>query len=95
MTNKHIGSSFDEFLKEEKVLMESEALALKRVISFELENAIKEKKITKAETARRMHTSRMAFDRLLDPNNTSVTLKSLEKAAIVLGKRIHLELRNF
>lgn len=94
MTNKHIGSSFDEFLETEKILVEAEALALKRVISFELESAMTEQKITKTETARRMHTSRMAFDRLLDPNNTSVTLKSLERAAVALGKRIHLELRN-
>ena len=95
MSNKHIGSSFDEFLEKEDLLVETESLALKRVISFELENAMKEKKITKAEIARKMHTSRIAFDRLLDPNNTSVTLKSLEKAAVALGKKLHLELRNF
>lgn len=95
MSNKHIGGLFDEFLAKKELLAETESLALKRVISFELENAMKEKNITKAEIARRMHTSRIAFDRLLDPNNTSVTLKSLEKAAVALGKRIHLELRNF
>lgn len=94
MTNKHIGSSLDAFLEEEKLLVEVESLALKRVISFELERAMKDGNLTKAETARRMHTSRMAFDRLLDPANTSVTLKSLEKAAIALGKRVHLELRD-
>jgi DNA-binding Xre family transcriptional regulator len=94
MPNKHIGSSFDEFLETENLLAETEALALKRVISFELNNAMKEKKLTKTETAKRMHTSRTAFDRLLDPNNTSVTLKSLEKAAVALGKRLHLELKN-
>ena len=94
MSNKYIGSSFDDFLEKEELLVEAQSLALKRVISFELENAMKEKNMTKAETARRMHTSRMAFDRLLDPNNTSVTLKSLEKAAVALGKKIHLELRN-
>jgi antitoxin HicB len=94
MSNKHIGSSFDDFLEKEGILVEVESLALKRVISFEFENAIKEKSVTKTEVARRMHTSRMAFDRILDPNNTSVTLKSLEKAALALGKRIHLELRN-
>ncbi len=94
MSNKYIGEEFDKFLENEKILVEAEALALKRVISFELENAMRENNITKAETARRMHTSRIAFDRLLDPNNTSVTLKSLEKAAVALGKKIHLELRN-
>lgn len=76
------------------ILAESETLALKRVISFELDAAMKENNLTKSETARRMHTSRMTFDRLLDPNNTGVTLKSLEKVAVALGKRIHLELRN-
>jgi hypothetical protein len=94
MANKYIGGSFDMFLEEEELLAEAESLALKRVISFELEAAMKEKNITKAEIARRMHTSRISFDRLLDPNNTSVTLKSLEKAAVALGKKIHLELRN-
>lgn len=94
MSNKYIGEDFDTFLEKENILVEAEALALKRVISFELENAMRENNITKTETARRMHTSRIAFDRLLDPNNTSVTLKSLEKAAVALGKRIHLELRN-
>lgn len=95
MSNKHIGSLFDEFLEKEELLVETESLALKRVISFELENAIREKNVTKTEVARRMQTSRIAFDRLLDPNNTSVTLKSLEKAAVALGKRIHLELRSW
>lgn len=94
MSNKYIGEKFDKFLEKENLLVEIEALALKRVISFELENAMRENNITKTETACRMHTSRIAFDRLLDPNNTSVTLKSLEKAAIALGKRIHLELRS-
>ena len=94
MANKYIGGSFDMFLEEEELLAEAESLALKRVISFELEAAMKEKNITKAEIARRMHTSRISFDRLLDANNTSVTLKSLEKAAVALGKKIHLELRN-
>ncbi|EKE10521.1 MAG: hypothetical protein ACD_16C00018G0013 [uncultured bacterium] len=94
MPNKHIGGDFDSFLEQENILVESEALALKRIIAFALKKAMKENNISKAETARRMHTSRMAFDRLLDPNNTSVTLKSLERAAVALGKRIHLELRN-
>ena len=94
MSNKFIGEDFDKFLEKENILVESEALALKRVISFAFENAMREKNVSKTETARRMHTSRIAFDRLLDPNNTSVTLKSLEKAAVALGKRIHLELRN-
>jgi antitoxin HicB len=93
MTNKHIGSSLDSFLEEFELLVEVESLALKRIISFELKSALKESQMTKAEAARRMHTSRIAFDRILDPANTSVTLKSLEKAAIALGKRIYLEIK--
>jgi predicted DNA-binding protein (UPF0251 family) len=94
MTNKHVGSSLDTFLEEEKLLLEVESLALKRIISFELERARVDKKMTKAEASRRMHTSRIAFDRLLDPANTSITLKSLEKAAIALRKRVYIELRD-
>ena len=94
MENKHIGSSLDSFLEEFDLLVEVESLALKRVISFELKSALKERNMTKAEAARRMHTSRIAFDRLLDPANTSVTLNSLEKAAIALGKRVYIELRD-
>ncbi len=94
MPNKHIGGYFDEFLEEESDLGEIEALALKRVIAFEFEKAMRDKNFTKAEAARRMHTSRTAFDRLLDPDNTSITLKSLEKAAVVLGKKVHLEFRS-
>ena len=68
MPNKHIGGDFDSFLEQENILVESEALALKRIIAFALKKAMKENNISKAETARRMHTSRMAFDRLLDPS---------------------------
>lgn len=91
MSKKHIGSSFDSFLEDESLLVETEALALKKVISWQLEQAIKKIRITKTEMAKRMHTSRIAVDRLLDPTNTSVTLKSLERAAVAVGKKIHLE----
>lgn len=94
MDNSFIGSSFDSFLVGENILVEAEALALKRIIAFTLEEAIKEQKLNKSQVAKKMNTSRMAFDRLLDPNNTSVTLKSLEKAAIALGKKVHFELRS-
>lgn len=91
---KHIGTSFDSFLEAEGLLAETEALALKKVIAWELEKAIKELHLTKTEVAKRMRTSRIALDRLLDPENTSVSLKSLEKAAIAVGKKIHLEFAN-
>lgn len=94
MSNKHIGSKFDDFLDEENILVESESLALKRVFAWELNQVMTDRKLSKLTVAKRMRTSRMAFDRILDPNNTSVTLKSLERAAIALGKRIHIELRD-
>lgn len=89
--NKFVGSNFDEALNKEGILAETEALALKRVIAWELGKAMEERKITKTQVVKQMHTSRAAFDRLLDPTNTSVTLKSLERAAIALGKKVHIE----
>ena len=71
--SKHIGSSFDDFLEEEDVLAEAEAIAAKRVIAFQLEKLMKEQKLTKTQLARRMKTSRSALERLLDPDNPSVT----------------------
>lgn len=94
INNKHVGSTLDDWLKEEGIYEEVTAAALKRVIAYQVEEAMKEQKITKTEVARRMNTSRVALNRLLDPNNTSVTLKSLEKAAVAVGKVIHLELRD-
>lgn len=86
--NKHIGSSFDEFLSEEGTLAETEAIAIKRVIAFQLEKEMKEKNLSKAALARRMHTSRAALNRLLDPENPSVTLLTLENAARALDKTL-------
>lgn len=90
--NKHIGSSFDDFLAEEGLLADVEAVALKRVIAFQLEQEMKRTGLTKTELASRMETSRSAVDRLLDPENHAVTLRTLERAAGVLGKRLRLEL---
>lgn len=92
MDEKYIGSNFDDFLEDEGILAETEAIALKNVFAWEIKKALKEQHITKVQAAKRMKTSRAAFDRILDPNNTSVTLKSLERAAVSLGKRIHIEL---
>lgn len=90
--NKHIGSSFDDFLAEDGLLADVEAVALKRVIAFQLEQEMKRSGLTKTELASRMETSRSAVDRLLDPENHAVTLRTLERAAGVLGKRLRLEL---
>lgn len=92
MANKHKGSSFDDFLAEEGLLEETEAIALKKVIAYELEQAMAKEKLTKTEMAARMHTSRTALERLLDPINTSVTLNTLVKAAHAIGKKISLSL---
>lgn len=91
--SKHIGSNFDDFLKDEGILEESQAAAAKRVIAFQIEAAMKKEKITKKEMTERMHMkSRMQLDRLLDPENRSVTLLTLEKAAIALGKKLKIQL---
>jgi antitoxin HicB len=90
--NEHIGSTLNDFLDEEGLLAETEAVAIKRVIAFRLEQAMDQQGLSKAELARRMGTSRSALDRLLDPDNPSVTLLTLEKAARALGQRIRIEL---
>ncbi len=90
--NKYIGSKLDEFLEEEGVLPEVEAIAVKRVIAYQLGELMKEQKMTKTQLARRMETSRSALERLLDPDNASVTLLTLERAAKALGKHIKIEL---
>ncbi|RMG58339.1 MAG: helix-turn-helix domain-containing protein [Gammaproteobacteria bacterium] len=90
--NKHIGSSFDDFLDEEGLLAEAEAIAVKRVIAHQLRELMKEQNLTKTELARRMGTSRSSLERLLDPDNPSVTLLTLERAARALGKSLQIEL---
>jgi len=90
--NQHIGSSLNDFLDDEGLLAETEAVAIKRVIALRLEQAMDQQGLSKAELARRMGTSRSALDRLLDPDNPSVTLLTLEKAAKALGQRIRIEL---
>ncbi len=90
--SKHIGSNFDDFLDEEGLLAEVEAVATKRVIAFQLQELMKEQKLTKVQLAKRMKTSRSALERLLDPDNISVTLLTLERAAKALGKNIRIEL---
>lgn len=92
MAKKNIGSNFDDFLKEEGLLEETTAVAIKRYIAFQLAEKMSEEHLSKAEMARRMETSRSALDRLLDPDNPSVTLQTLQSAAQALGGRIKVEL---
>jgi antitoxin HicB len=92
MNEKHLGSSLDDFLAEEGLLADAEVVAWKRVIAFQIARSMEEQNLTKAEMARRMQTSRAAVDRLLDPDNESATLVTLEKAALAVGKRLHVSL---
>jgi len=90
--NPHIGSSFDDFLEEEGIRAEAETAALKRVIAWQISRAMKQDRVTKIQMAERMRTSRSALDRLLDPDNKSVTLDTISRAAVTLGKRIRFSL---
>ncbi len=90
--NPHIGSSFNDFLDEENLLVEANEIAIKRVIAWQLQQEIESNRMTKTDVAKAMGTSRAAVDRLLDPNNTSVTLNTLSKAARILGKKIEIDL---
>ncbi len=92
MKKEHLGSDFDEFLREEDLLDAAEATAAKRVIAFQIAGEMKRRSLTKSEMAMRMKTSRPALERLLDPANHSVTLATLERAASVLGKKLRVEL---
>jgi antitoxin HicB len=92
MNEQHLGSTLDDFLAEEGLLAEAEAVAWKRVVAYQISQLMREQNVTKAEMARRMETSRAAVDRLLDPQNESATLITLEKAALVLGKRLQVAL---
>jgi hypothetical protein len=91
-SNKHIGSSLDEFLHEEGVLEETRAVALKETLAWQVQQAMPKDNITKVEMARRMNTSRAALDRLLDPGNASVTLQTLSRAAHAIGRGLRIEL---
>ena len=90
--NPHVGSDFEDFLREEGRLEESTALAIKRVLAWEFQQAMAKADISQAEMARRMHTSRAVIRRLLDANDPSITLATISKAATVLGKNLRLKL---
>ena len=89
--NKHRGSNFEDFLAEEGMLETVKAAALKRSIALQLQRLITEQAMSKTELASRMKTSRAALDRLLDAENPSLTLTTLEKVAQALGRRLQIE----
>jgi len=90
MSNENIGSSLQDFLEEEGILEDASHVALKRVISFQILEAMEKLELSKTKLAEEMGTSRSALDRLLDPDNDSVTLDTLKRAAQATGKRLEL-----
>ena len=89
--NPYTGSNFDDFLAEEGILEEVSARALKRLLAIQLEEIMAETEMTKSGLAELLQTSRSQVDRLLDPENTSVTLESLEKLARAVGRQLRVE----
>ena len=87
-SNPHLGSTLDELLEEDGTLADVHATAVKRMLAWQVGQTMSDLRISKSEMARRMGTSRSALARLLDPENPSVTLLTLDKAATVLGKRL-------
>ena len=92
MNNNSIGSSFNDFLVKEGIYEEVEAGAIKKIIAYQLQEAIIKERLTKTALAAQLSTSRAAVNRLLDPENESITLFTLKKAANVLGKKLRFEL---
>jgi DNA-binding Xre family transcriptional regulator len=92
MKKKNIGSNFDDFLHDKKMLERAQAVAIKRVIAFQIAEEMKQRNLSKTDMADKMMTSRAALERLLDPSNSSVTLSTLERAASALGKKLKVEL---
>jgi predicted XRE-type DNA-binding protein len=91
MSKKHMGSSIDDFLKQEGIFEEAQAQAVKEVVAWQLAEEMKKKRISKARMATLLKTSRTQVDRLLDPKN-DITLSSLQRAAAMVGRRVTIEL---
>jgi antitoxin HicB len=91
MTNKFSGSDFDDFLAEEGILEEVSSRALKRLLAMQLAEIMAESQISKSQLAELLSTSRSQVDRLLDPENTTVTLESLDKLARAVGRQLRVE----
>jgi len=92
MSNNHIGSDFNDFLKEDEIYEEVNDIAIKRVIAYQLEQEMKAQNVTKTKMAEMMKTSRAVVNRLLNPDNSSLTLNTLESAANALGKRLNISI---
>ena len=91
MSNRHIGSSLDDLLKEEGIFEETQALAIKEVVVWQLIEAMEKQSLTKARLAVMLKTSRSQVDRLLDPTR-DVTLSTLQRAAALVGRKVQIEL---
>jgi len=89
--NPHVGSSLDDFLKDEGIFEEAQTQAIKEVVAWQLGEAMKQRGVSKAGMAKLLHTSRTQVDRLLDPSQ-DVTLSSLQRAAALVGRQIRIEL---
>ena len=89
--NKFKGGNFDDFLEEEGILEEVSAKAHKRLLALQLSDIMQEKQITKTSLAAKLKTSRSQLDRILDPDNSSVTIEVLERVAHAVGKKLHIE----
>ena len=92
MANQNEGSTFDDFLKEEGIYEEITAIALKRTLTWQIENEMTKQKITKKAMAAQMETSRSQLDRLLDPEQTGVSLDTLQRAATAIGRELRIEI---
>jgi len=92
--NPHAGSNFDDFLLQNDLLSEVEKVALKRMVAYQIKNQMKKDLITVTEMAKRMNTSRSSVNRLLDPDNKSITLDTIGRAAKALGKKCRIILEN-
>lgn len=90
--NKYTGTDFDDFLREEGILDEVTARAHKRLLALQLKEAMETSRISKVQLAKKLETSRSQIDRLLDPDNTAVTLESLERLAAAVGRQLRIEL---
>lgn len=88
--NKFTGSNFNDFLEEEDILEEASAKAHKRLLALQLADIMKEKSITKSNLAKKLETSRSQLDRILDPENTSITIEVLERVAHAVGKKLQI-----
>lgn len=92
MGRRNIGSTLESYLEKEGLRRDAEAVATKRVIAFRLSELMRQQELTKRELAVRMGTSRAALDRLLDPDNPAVTLRTLQAAAAALGRKLEITL---